>query len=142
MTSNLGSDLIQEHGTLLSQTDMTSMVMEVVKQQFKPEFLNRLDENVVFHALTKDHIKTIAGYQINYLINRLESQDIAFTVDESALNALADIGFDPIYGARPLKRAIQGLENPLAQHILAGDFVAKDNISVKYINEEFIFSKD
>jgi ATP-dependent Clp protease ATP-binding subunit ClpB len=142
MTSNLGSSLIQEHGNTLNQSDMTSMVMEVVKKQFKPEFLNRLDENVVFHALTKDHIKTIAGYQLNYLINRLESQDIEFTVDESALNALADIGFDPIYGARPLKRAIQGLENPLAQHILAGDFVAKDKIAVKYVNEEFIFSKD
>jgi len=142
MTSNLGSDLIQEHGELLSQVDMTSMVMEVVKKKFKPEFLNRLDENVVFHALTKENIKSIAKFQLNYLINRLESQDIALTVDESALNALAEIGFDPIYGARPLKRAIQGLENPLADHILSGDFVAKDKISVKYINEEFIFNKD
>lgn len=141
MTSNMGSDLIQEHGGILSQTDMTSMVMEVVKKEFKPEFLNRLDENVVFHALTKDNIKNIATYQLQYLINRLEAQEISLNVDESALDALADIGFDPVYGARPLKRAIQGLENPLAEHILAGDFIPKDNISVTYSDDEFIFKK-
>ena len=141
MTSNMGSDLIQEHGSILSQTDMTSMVMEVVKKEFKPEFLNRLDENVVFHALTKENIKNIANYQLQYLINRLDAQEITLTVDESALNALADIGFDPVYGARPLKRAIQGLENPLAEHILAGDFIPKDKISVTYIDDEFLFKK-
>ena len=141
MTSNIGSDLIQEHGGLLKQADMTSMVMEVVKKQFKPEFINRLDENVVFHALTKDNIKSIAKYQLNYLVERLEQQDIILSVDELALNALADIGFDPVYGARPLKRAIQGLENPLAEHILSGHLGAKDSVEVSYTNDEFVFNK-
>lgn len=141
MTSNIGSDLIQEHGGILEQADMTSMVMEVVKKQFKPEFINRLDENVVFHALTKENIKSIATYQLNYLVERLEQQDITMSVDELALNALADIGFDPVYGARPLKRAIQGLENPLAEHILSGHLGAKDSVEVSYINDEFVFNK-
>jgi len=141
LTSNIGSDLIQEHGALLSQTDMTSMVMEVVKKQFKPEFLNRLDENVVFHALSKENIKDIAKYQLNYLIERLESQDISLNVKESALDALSEIGFDPIYGARPLKRAIQNLENPLAENILSGEFGPKDNVTVSYNNDSFIFTK-
>ncbi len=141
LTSNIGSDLIQEHGALLSQTDMTSMVMEVVKKQFKPEFLNRLDENVVFHALTKENIKKIAYYQLKHLINRLEAQDITFDVAESALDALAEIGFDPVYGARPLKRAIQALENPLAEKILSGQLGPKDSVTVSYANDDFVFSK-
>lgn len=139
LTSNLGSDLIQDHGGLLQPQDMRSMVMEVVKKNFKPEFLNRLDESVVFHALAKDNIKHIAVMQLQHLKQRLEAQDLGFNIAENALDLLADIGFDPVYGARPLKRAIQQLENPLAELILSGEAKPNSTINVKVDDNEFTF---
>ena len=120
---------------------MKEQVMGVVKKTFKPEFLNRLDENVVFHALALKDIKHIATLQLRHLQQRLEAQEIGFSVDDVALNALAEIGFDPIYGARPLKRAIQQLENPLAQSILSGEFGPKDTIVVSVEDNELVFNK-
>jgi len=140
LTSNLGSDLIQEHGALLQNIDMKSMVMEVVKKSFKPEFLNRLDESVVFHALGRENIKHIALMQLSLLKKRLEAQDLQFRIDDEALDLLATIGFDPVYGARPLKRAVQQLENPLAQLILSGEAKPKSTISVTTNDNEFVFS--
>jgi len=139
LTSNLGSDMIQEHSGLLQSIDMKSMVMEVVKKSFKPEFLNRLDENVVFHALSREHIKYIALMQLGMLKQRLEAQELQFSIDDDALELLSDIGFDPVYGARPLKRAIQQLENPLAQLILSGEAKPKSTISVSVEDSEFAF---
>jgi len=142
LTSNIGSDLIQEHGELLQAVDMKSMVMEVVKKQFKPEFLNRLDESVVFHALGRENIKHIAVMQLRNLRQRLEAQDLNFKIDEGALNRLSDIGFDPVYGARPLKRAIQQLENPLAELILSGKAMPKSTICVSTDGDKFTFKVD
>jgi len=139
LTSNLGSDMIQEHSGLLESVDMKSMVMEVVKKSFKPEFLNRLDENVVFHALSREHIKYIALMQLSMLKQRLEAQELQFSIDDGALELLSDIGFDPVYGARPLKRAIQQLENPLAQLILSGEAKPKTTINVSVKENEFTF---
>lgn len=139
LTSNIGSDLIQEHSASMGSDEMKSMVMEIVKKNFKPEFLNRLDESVVFHALGRDNIKQIAVMQLRHLTQRLESQDLAFKVDDDALALLSDIGFDPVYGARPLKRAIQQLENPLAELILSGKAKPKSAISVKTNANEFVF---
>jgi len=139
LTSNLGSDMIQEHSGLLQTIDMKSMVMEIVKKSFKPEFLNRLDENVVFHALSREHIKHIALMQLGMLKQRLEAQELQFSIDDDALELLSDIGFDPVYGARPLKRAIQQLENPLAQLILSGEAKPKATISVTVEDNEFVF---
>ncbi len=137
MTSNLGSDLIQ---TMTSEDrdnsdahydEMRSAVMEVVGQSFRPEFINRLDEIVVFHPLGKEQIQAITHIQVQYLRERLEEQDMHITFSDAALALLGEAGFDPVYGARPLQRAIrQQLENPLAQEILAGRFAAGDSISV------------
>lgn len=130
MTSNLGSDLIQE----LAGADyevMKSAVMEVVSTHFRPEFINRIDESVVFHSLGKEQIRAIAKNQIVDLKGRLQDRDIAFEISEQALDLLGEAGFDPVYGARPLKRAIQNqLENPLANEILAGHFMAGDLVKV------------
>lgn len=121
MTSNLGSDLIQEHHHLMEYQEMKSMLMEVLSRSFRPEFLNRIDETVVFHPLGAEHIQSIAKIQLRSLMKRLE--DIGYKVElrDTLLSHLAQSGFDPVYGARPLKRAIQQqVENPLAQDILSG----------------------
>ncbi|RZO82527.1 MAG: ATP-dependent chaperone ClpB [Oceanococcus sp.] len=121
MTSNLGSQLIQDLSGEASYEDMRDAVMEVVAQHFRPEFINRIDEAVVFHKLEKAHIRAIAQSQIDIVVKRLAERDIALSVDDSVIDKLADQGFDPVYGARPLKRVIQTqLENPLAQAILGG----------------------
>ena len=121
MTSNLGSQLIQDLSGEASYEDMRDAVMEVVAQHFRPEFINRIDEAVVFHKLEKAHIRAIAESQIDIVIKRLAERDIALSVDDSVIDKLADQGFDPVYGARPLKRVVQTqLENPLAQAILGG----------------------
>jgi ATP-dependent Clp protease ATP-binding subunit ClpB len=131
MTSNLGSHLIQE---LASQNDygaMKSAVMGIVQQHFRPEFINRLDELVVFHPLGREHIRNIARIQMRGLTARLADRDLKLEISEAALDLLGNAGFDPVYGARPLKRAIQHqLENPLAQRILAGEFAPGDTIVV------------
>ncbi|MBK6357075.1 MAG: ATP-dependent chaperone ClpB [Betaproteobacteria bacterium] len=130
MTSNLGSQMIQqmsgdEYGVI------KMAVMAEVKNYFRPEFINRIDELVVFHALDEKHIAGIAKIQLGYLEKRLAQLDMGIVVDDSALAELAQAGFDPVFGARPLKRAIQQqIENPLAKSILEGKFAAKDVIHV------------
>jgi ATP-dependent Clp protease ATP-binding subunit ClpB len=131
MTSNLGSQQIQELAGEANYAAMKSAVMDTLSQHFRPEFLNRIDDLVVFHPLEPEHIRKIVDIQLEYLRHRLADRDIALTLDDQAINRLADAGFDPVYGARPLKRAIQQqLENPLAQRILAGEFKPGDTIAV------------
>ncbi|MFI0489569.1 MAG: ATP-dependent chaperone ClpB [Yersinia sp. (in: enterobacteria)] len=124
MTSNLGSDLIQERFGERSYTEMKNMVMEVVSHHFRPEFINRIDEVVVFHPLSRAHLASIANIQLERLYNRLEERGYQVTITQPALEFLSEAGFDPVYGARPLKRAIQQeIENPLAQQILSGKLI-------------------
>ncbi|HKT32201.1 MAG TPA: AAA family ATPase, partial [Gammaproteobacteria bacterium] len=131
MTSNLGSQVIQEMSGEENYAKMKDAVMEIVAQHFRPEFLNRIDESVVFHSLGKDQIRAIAHIQIEQLQKRLVERDIGLEVSDKALDRLGNAGYDPVYGARPLKRAIQVyLENPLAQKILAGEFSAGDVVKV------------
>lgn len=121
MTSNLGSDLIQEHHHLMEYQEMKSMLMDVLGRSFRPEFLNRIDETVVFHPLGAEHIQSIAKIQLRSLMKRLEDIGYKVELNDELLTHLAQSGFDPVYGARPLKRAIQQqVENPLAQDILSG----------------------
>ncbi|MBI4808968.1 MAG: ATP-dependent chaperone ClpB [Nitrosomonadales bacterium] len=130
MTSNLGSQMIQQ----MSGDDYQVIklaVMGEVKSYFRPEFINRIDEVVVFHSLDEKNIKSIARIQLQYLEKRLAAMEMKLQMTDAALSEIANAGFDPVYGARPLKRAIQAqLENPLAKHILEGHFVAKDSIKV------------
>jgi ATP-dependent Clp protease ATP-binding subunit ClpB len=131
MTSNLGSNVIQERAGEANYAAMKDAVMEIVRHAFRPEFINRLDEIVVFHPLGADQIRAIARIQIQYLQKRLADRDMTLAVSDSALGHLGEAGFDPVYGARPLKRAIRAqLENPLAQEILAGKFGPGDRIEV------------
>jgi ATP-dependent Clp protease ATP-binding subunit ClpB len=142
MTSNLGSDLIQEMAGDENYAAIKSAVMAVVGQHFRPEFINRVDETVVFHPLRADQIRGIATIQLSSLRQRLSERDLSLEVDDAVMVHLADAGFDPVYGARPLKRAIQQLlENPLAQHILSGDFVAGDTIHAQLRDGDIIFSR-
>ncbi|MCF4173957.1 ATP-dependent chaperone ClpB [Vibrio sp. McD22-P3] len=121
MTSNLGSSRIQENFQVLDYEGIKREVMDVVTSHFKPEFLNRVDESVVFHPLGAEHIKSIAGIQLQRLGKRMEDNGYHLVVADAALNYIAKVGYDPVYGARPLKRAIQqSIENPLAKEILAG----------------------
>jgi ATP-dependent Clp protease ATP-binding subunit ClpB len=129
MTSNLGSDVIQELAGEALYPVMKAAVMERVSQHFRPEFINRIDEAVVFHPLGRGQIRAISGIQIEYLRKRLQDREIGFEITDQALDLLGEAGFDPVYGARPMKRAIQQqLENPLAQEILSGHFTAGDVI--------------
>jgi ATP-dependent Clp protease ATP-binding subunit ClpB len=131
MTSNLGSHLIQELAGQNDYGSMKSAVMGIVQQHFRPEFVNRLDEIVVFHPLGREHIRNIARIQMRGLTTRLADRDLKLDISEAALDLLGNAGFDPVYGARPLKRAIQHqLENPLAQRILGGEFKPGDTIVV------------
>ncbi|HHT0593106.1 TPA: ATP-dependent chaperone ClpB [Legionella anisa] len=141
MTSNLGSNLIQEMGNKFKYDQIKDAVMEMVRQHFRPEFINRIDDTVVFHSLAKDQIAKIAAIQIGYLQKRLKQQEIHLDVTQEALSHLAEAGFDPVYGARPLKRTIQQqLENPLAQDILTGKFKSGDTIKVTYKDGGMKFS--
>jgi ATP-dependent Clp protease ATP-binding subunit ClpB len=117
-------------------------VMAEVKTYFRPEFINRIDEVVVFHALDEKHIKSIARIQLHQLEARLAKLQMNLQVSDAALAELAQAGFDPVFGARPLKRAVQAqIENPLAREILEGRFAARDNISVDCKNGVMVFSK-
>lgn len=141
MTSNLGSQMIQEMSGNEYQA-IKQAVMNEVKTYFRPEFINRIDEVVVFHALGEKHIHSIARIQLHSLEARLAKLEIQLIVSEAALTALSQAGFDPVFGARPLKRAIQTqIENPLAKEILEGKFVAKDIIQVDYHDGMISFSK-
>ena len=123
---------------------MKDAVMELVSRHFRPEFINRIDETVVFHALGKEQIREIADIQIHRVAHRLKEHDIQISITKNALDYLAEVGFDPVYGARPLKRSIQiHLENPLAQNILSGNFGPGDTIKVDRVKDgdlEFISS--
>jgi ATP-dependent Clp protease ATP-binding subunit ClpB len=120
---------------------MKAAVLEVVGQHFRPEFINRVDEMVVFHPLEQGQIRQIAVIQLGGLRKRLESHGFGLMVSDEALDLLAEAGFDPVYGARPLKRAIQHqIENPLAQRILAGEFASGDTIQVDVEDGRFVFS--
>ena len=141
MTSNLGSDLIQK----MSQDNYQVIkiaVMGEVKNYFKPEFINRIDDVVVFHGLGEDHLKSITKIQLNDLLNRLQKLGINAKVTEAAINEIGKAGFDQVYGARPLKRAIQNeIENSLSTEILSGKFLDKDNLEIDFNKGKFIFNK-
>jgi len=142
MTSNLGSHVIQEMAGEENYERMKLAVMEIVGQQFRPEFINRIDELVVFHPLQREQLSRIAQIQVGYLRERLRSRDMDLAFSEAALDRIAEAGFDPVYGARPLKRAIQtSIENPLAQAILSGRFVPGDVIVVNAGADGFEFEK-
>ena len=139
MTSNLGSQRIQELSGEGYEA-MKSAVMEVVGQHFRPEFINRVDEMVVFHPLDREQIKLIAGFQLEHLRQRLDGHGFQLEVSDEALAMLGAAGFDPVYGARPLKRAIQQqIENPLAQKILSGQYASGDTIKVTVKDGSFQF---
>ena len=141
MTSNLGSQMIQSMADQDYQV-VKLAVMGEVKTHFRPEFVNRIDEVVVFHALGEDNVREIANIQLQYLAKRLHAMDMQLNMTDAAIAEIANAGFDPIYGARPLKRAIQSeIENPLAREILAGNFVAKDTISVDSKAGKMVFNK-
>ena len=141
MTSNLGSQLIQELAGEERYAQMKASVMEIVGQHFRPEFINRVDEVVVFHPLGRAQIRAIADIQLDLLRRRLAERDLRLELSEAALDQLAAAGFDPVYGARPLKRAIQQrIENPLAQRILAGEFTAGTTIRVDWVDDALQFS--
>lgn len=151
MTSNLGSDLIQsmvgEAGTDDDNQNeenyekMRAAVMEVVGQHFRPEFINRIDEVVVFHPLARNQIRGIADVQLNLLRKRLEEHGLKLTVNDDVMNKLVEVGYDPMFGARPLKRAIQRwIENPLAQEILQGKFTPGSVIKARVENDKIVFS--
>ncbi|WP_260295497.1 ATP-dependent chaperone ClpB [Sedimenticola hydrogenitrophicus] len=142
MTSNLGSDLIQTLAGEERYEDMKRAVMEVVGQHFRPEFINRVDDIVVFHPLGREQIRAITVIQVRYLEQRLADQDMGLQLSEAALDRLGEAGFDPVYGARPLQRVIrQQLENPLAQEILGGRFGPGDTIRVDVSEQGLRFSK-
>ncbi|HEX5764695.1 MAG TPA: ATP-dependent chaperone ClpB [Woeseiaceae bacterium] len=131
MTSNLGSQMIQELAGEQNYEAMKSAVMDIVSQHFRPEFINRVDDVVVFHPLGREHIRKIVDIQLGYLRQRLADRDMEIVLSDAARDKLAEAGFDPVYGARPLKRAIQQrVENPLAQEILKGKFKPGDTIEV------------
>ncbi|MHA3081936.1 ATP-dependent chaperone ClpB [Acinetobacter sp. ANC 5383] len=142
MTSNLGSQDVRELGEHAHDDEIRTVVMNAVSQHFRPEFINRIDELVIFHSLKKVQIRGIADIQLSRLRSRLTEKDMSLTVEDSAFDSLIDAGFDPIYGARPLKRAIQQqVENSLAQKILSGEFVPGDNIVISAENGQLQFSK-
>jgi ATP-dependent Clp protease ATP-binding subunit ClpB len=140
MTSNLGSQRIQELAGDGYEA-MKAAVMDVVGQHFRPEFINRVDEMVVFHPLDREQIKLIAGIQLANLRRRVESNGFELEFSDEAMDLIGEAGFDPVYGARPLKRAIQQeIENPLAQKILSGDYAPGDTITVSVEEGRFVFA--
>jgi ATP-dependent Clp protease ATP-binding subunit ClpB len=141
MTSNIGSDVIQRFNDDSQYEAMKEQVMFEVGNQFKPEFINRVDESVVFHPLLAEQIQKIALIQVKALASRLNEREIRFSVSDEALGLISEAGFDPLFGARPLKRAIQQMiENPLANKILSNEFSAGDKITVTVENGELVFN--
>ncbi|HUV21912.1 MAG TPA: ATP-dependent chaperone ClpB [Gammaproteobacteria bacterium] len=143
MTSNLGSAEIQSMAGDQNYDEIKRAVMEQVSRHFRPEFINRIDETVVFHPLTQVQIRAIAKIQLQGLSDRLKDRDMAISFSESAMDSLGELGFDPVYGARPLKREIQqAIENPIAMSILAGEFEPGDRIAVDLDDSgQFSFAK-
>jgi ATP-dependent Clp protease ATP-binding subunit ClpB len=143
MTSNLGSQVIQELAGEANYERMKSAVLEIVQQHFRPEFINRVDDIVVFHPLSREHLRSIVDIQVGYLRKRLADRDMDLQLDDAARDRLGEIGFDPVYGARPLKRAIQQqVENPLAQRILRGEFGPGDRVLVSVTDGQLTFTKN
>jgi ATP-dependent Clp protease ATP-binding subunit ClpB len=143
MTSNLGSQVIQELSGEANYDKMKEAVMQVVSQHFRPEFINRVDEIVVFHSLGREQIRSIVDIQLGRLRQRLAERDITLRLDDDARDKIGEAGFDTVYGARPLKRAIQAqIENPLAQRILRGDFIAGDRVIAKLKKDALVFEKE
>jgi ATP-dependent Clp protease ATP-binding subunit ClpB len=143
MTSNLGSQVIQELSGEANYARMKEAVMQVVTQHFRPEFINRVDEIVVFHSLGREQIRSIVDIQLGRLRQRLAERDITLRLDDDARDKIGEAGFDTVYGARPLKRAIQAqIENPLAQRILKGDFIAGDRVIAKLKRDALVFEKE
>jgi ATP-dependent Clp protease ATP-binding subunit ClpB len=143
MTSNLGSQVIQELSGEANYAKMKEAVMQVVTQHFRPEFINRVDEIVVFHSLGREQIRSIVDIQLGRLRQRLAERDITLRLDDDARDKIGEAGFDTVYGARPLKRAIQSqIENPLAQRILKGDFIAGDRVIAKIKRDALVFEKE
>lgn len=143
MTSNLGSDVIQTMAGEENYEQMRESVMEIVGGHFRPEFINRIDEVVVFHPLQKEQIRGIADIQLNMLRERLKERELKFELSELAISKLVEVGYDPVYGARPLKRGIQRwIENALAQDILSGKFVSGDTIITDVEGDEFVFRSE
>jgi ATP-dependent Clp protease ATP-binding subunit ClpB len=148
MTSNIGSSHILDYqmNSAIDGDDgyerMKEQVLGALRQHFRPEFLNRIDETVVFHALTRDQLSQIVDIQMHFLNKRLEDRKLQLVLTQSARELLADEGYEPLYGARPLKRLIQrDIENPLSLHILKGDFVDGDVISVDASGDDLVFKK-
>ena len=142
MTSNLGSQVIQEYAGEQNYVRMKSAVMEIVQQHFRPEFINRIDDIVVFHSLGAQQIRAIVEIQLGYLRKRLLERDIELQLEDAARDLLGEAGYDPVYGARPLKRAIQQqIENPLAQHLLRGEFGPGDKVRVSVHEGQLQFVK-
>jgi ATP-dependent Clp protease ATP-binding subunit ClpB len=143
MTSNLGSQVIQELAGEANYAKMKAAVMQVVTQHFRPEFINRVDDIVVFHPLGREQIRSIVEIQLGRLRQRLAERDIQLRLDDAARDRIGEAGFDTVYGARPLKRAIQSqIENPLAQQILRGDFIAGDRVVAKLKRDGLTFEKE
>jgi ATP-dependent Clp protease ATP-binding subunit ClpB len=143
MTSNLGSDQIQALAGEDRYTEMKAQVMSVVSQHFRPEFINRVDDMIVFHPLLKEQLDEIARIQVAILSARLAVRDLTLRVTDAAIDKLSAAGFDPVYGARPLKRTIQTqLENPLAQEILSGEFAPGDTIIADVTGGDWVFRSD
>ena len=141
MTSNLGSEAIQNMADSTDQDRLESIVLGVVSQHFRPEFINRVDDMVVFHALDRAHVRRIAELQFDILRARLEDQDIAIELTRHAVDALVEEGYDPVYGARPLKRVIQKrIENPLAAKLLGGAFTPGQSVRLDYAGGDFSFA--
>jgi len=142
MTSNLGSQVIQEMAGEGNYQRMKSSVMEIVQQHFRPEFINRVDDIVVFHPLGAEQIRSIVEIQLGHLRKRLADRNMELELDDKARDLIAEGGYDPVYGARPLKRAIQQqIENPLAQRILRNEFLPGDRVRVTARNSELVFEK-
>jgi len=143
MTSNLGSPELQRmNAERRDQESIREAVFAEVRRHFRPEFINRIDEMVVFHPLSAAHIRSIARVQLEMLEARLAAREMAMTVSDEALNEIAKVGFDPLYGARPLKRAIQQhIENPVARLVLEGRYGPNDVIPVDFRNGEFCFER-
>ncbi len=143
MTSNIGSQFIQEYAGAENRDKMVELVMDALRAHFKPEFLNRVDDTIIFHSLSREHIDAIIDIQLGYLKARLAERKLEIELTEKARKVLADEGYDPVYGARPLKRAIQRLvQNPLAVRLLEGEFVEGDTIKIDVgDNGRFTFEK-
>jgi len=148
MTSNVGADLLRRRGSLgfvaatedATYESMKNMLLEEVKRVFKPEFLNRIDDTIVFKSLTRENLQQIVEIEIREVANRLKEKDIEISLDKQAIDLFIEKGFDPVFGARPLKRTIQRLlEDPLAEEIIAGLFKEGSKIKVLRKNESLVF---